>query len=143
MTYATVEDLKAAIPERDLALLTDRDGPVDSVDDGKLVNALQDASAEIDGYISKRVSLPIQNPPRMLTVICRDLAIYRLFLNTGSVPETTEKLRDGSIVYLRDVASGKISIGDDTPGEQVDTSPGAVLVSGDERTMTRDSLKGF
>lgn len=143
MTYATVDDLKAVIPGQDLALLTDQDGTVGVASDARLLSALQDASAEIDGYISKRVALPLADPPRMLMVVARDLALHRLYANLGRTTETQDKLRDGALAYLRQVAKGELSIGDETPGNEVEVSPGAVVIEGPDRTMTRDTLGGF
>lgn len=144
MTYATIDDLKAVIPARDLQLLTDFDGTVDAPDDAKLQEALDDATAEIDGWIAKRVTLPLADPPRMLMVVCRDIALHRLYANTGApVPEQFGKLREGALVYLKNVSEGRLSIGDDTSGNEVKVSPGLVLDEGDDPVFTRDSLSGF
>ena len=141
MTYATRDHIKEVTPERDLLLLTDFDGAADAVDDTKLDAALTDATAEINGYISKRVTLPLPETPDMLRVVCRELAIYRLHANVGRVTETQEKLRDAAISFLKQVQDGKTSIGDDQ--DTVQTSEGAVTAEGPERVMTRESLKGF
>jgi len=141
MTYATREDLKAVVPVRDLQLLTDFDGAADTVDDTKLDQALIDATAEVNGYISKRVTLPLADTPDMLRVVCRDLAIYRLHANVSRVTDTQEKLRDAAISFLKQVQDGKTSIGDDDA--TVETSEGVVTAEGPDRVMTRDSLKGF
>ncbi|MBO6789519.1 MAG: DUF1320 domain-containing protein [Dinoroseobacter sp.] len=143
MTYATPADLQAVIPDRDLKLLTDWDGIADTIDETKLQEALDDATAEINGYIAKRASLPLSEPPRMLLVVARDLAVYRLFANAGRVTETQEKLRDAGITYLEKVADGELSIGDETGGDEEPTSPGVVMEEGPERVMTRESLERF
>lgn len=143
MTYATVDHLKAAIPARDLVLLTDRTGAADSVDDTALASALDDASAEINGYIAKRVTLPLAAPPQMLRVVCRDLAVYRLYANAGRTTETQEGLRRGALAYLKQVAEGTLSLGDETGGAEELVSPGVVIDEGPDRVMTRDTLKGF
>ncbi len=143
MTYATIADLKSVIPARDLELLTDSDGVADEIVDAKLQEALDDAHAEIDSYIAKKVALPLAEPKRMLIVVCRDIARYRLHANVGRITETVEKLYDGAQAYLKNVADGKVSIGDETSGDEITTSPGPVLSEGPERTMTRDTLKGF
>lgn len=142
MSYATLAELKAVIPVRELALLSDHAAGA-TPDDQRLQDALDDASAEIDGYISRRVALPIQNPPRMLTVKCRDIAMYRLYAAVGRVSETQAKLYDAALAYLGRVARGELSIGDETPGAGVPATPGAVVIDGPERTMTRDGLRGF
>lgn len=145
MTYATPNDLKAAIPEGDLRLLTDWDGAADLTNDATLLGALKDATAEVDSYIAKKVSLPLASPPHMLNVVCRDLAFCRLYANVGRMTETQEKLRTAAISYLTKVSEGKVSIGDDGDGigDPVETSPGVVLSEGDGRTMTRQSLKAY
>jgi phage gp36-like protein len=144
MTYASVADLKAAIPPQDLALLTDWDGAVDAPDDARLLAALEDASAVVNGWIAKRVSLPLTTPPQMLKVVTRDLALHRLYANTGGgIPEAVKALHDGAMAYLKDVAKGEVSIGDETPGDTAQASPGVVLVEGDDPTFTRTTLKGF
>lgn len=143
MTYASVTDLRAVIPARDLELLTDHDGTADAIDDARLQAALDDATAEIEGYIAKRVDLPLADPPRMLTVVCRDLAVHRLYANIGAVTDAQEKLRDAALDYLRRVAKGELAIGDDTPGAAEMVSPGPVVEEGPARVMTRDNLGGF
>ena len=141
--YATVDQLKDAIPAQDLILLTDHDGAADAVDDARLTSALQDATATIDGWIAKRVTLPLAEPPRMLMVVCRDLALHRLYANTGRVTEAAEKLHDAAMAYLAKVSKGEISIGDETGGDEIVTSPGAVVEEGPERVFTRDRLRSF
>lgn len=143
MTYATVDDIKASVPSRDLELLTDHDGPASAIDDPRLLLALKDATAEINGYIAKRVALPLADPPDMLRVTCRDIAIHRLYANIGRITETQKQLREAAIAYLRAVQDGKVSIGDETGGAEAQVSEGIVIAEGPPREMTRDKLKGF
>ena len=57
--------------------MADRDG--DGVpDEGAVTAALDSASAEIDGYIAVRYTLPLASPPPNLTQPCVDIALYRL-----------------------------------------------------------------
>ncbi len=79
----------------------------------------------------------------MLSVICRDLAVYRLYAHAGRITETQDKLRDEAIRYLRNVADGTLSIGDEIAGDQIETSPGVVIDEGPDRVMTRDKLRSF
>ena len=143
MTYALITDLKATIPNRDLELLSDMDGAVGTVDDARLEAALRDAAAEINGYIAKAVQLPLQSPPDMLRVVCRDLAVHRLYANVGRVTETQDKLRDSALAYLRMVRDGKTSIGDADGGAEIHTSAGSMTIEGPDRVMSRDSLRNF
>lgn len=143
MTYATVQDLTDTIPARDLQLLTDQDGASDAVVTSKLQAALNDATAEINGYISKRVELPLDNPPDMLRVVCRDIAIHRLHANAGTVTDDRVQLRDAAIEYLRMIRDGKVNIGDETGGDEQEASEGVVMTDGPDRVMTRDNLGKF
>lgn len=143
MTYATVQDLTDTIPTRDLQLLTDQDGASDAVVTSKLHAALNDATAEINGYISKRVTLPLDNPPDMLRVVCRDIALHRLHANAGRITDDKAQLRDAAIEYLRMVRDGKVNIGDEIGGDEQEASEGVVMSEGPDRVMTRDALRRF
>lgn len=143
MTYATAQDLVDRIPERDLQLLTDFSGAANAVDARKITDALEDATAQINSYIAKVVTLPLAETPAMLSVVCRDLARYRLYANIGRVTETETKLHDAAVAYLRSVRDGAASIGDETAENTVEASEGAVSVEGPDRVMTRDSLQSF
>ena len=61
----------------------------------------------------------------------------------GDPRDAAQKLREGSLVYLKQVANGDLSIGDETGGDEIQTSPGVVMEEGPERVMTRDRLRSF
>ena len=58
MPYASVDQLKEVIPARDLELLTDFEHSGEP-SDTRLQRALVDATAEINGYITKVVKRPL------------------------------------------------------------------------------------
>lgn len=140
--YATVAQLKAVITPRDLELLTDfeRGG---APSDARLEHALADATAEINSYIGKVVRRPLIDPPHILTVICRDLAMHRLYLNLGHDMTSLDKVRKNWIETLKSMQSGETSIGDDGDGPDQMTSPGVAMTDGPERLFTRDRLRGY
>ena len=141
--YATIDQLKEVIPARDLELLTDFERTGDPSDD-RLVRALKDATSEINSYIGKVVDTRrLVEPPHLLTVICRDLAMHRLYLNLGHDMAVYNRLRDAVSATLRDIRDGNSAIGDDGDGASQLTSPGVAMTDGPERLFTRDSLKGF
>ena len=76
-------------------------------------------------------------------VVCRDLAVHRLYANVGRVTETQDKLRDSALAYLRMVRDGKMSIGDADGGAEIQTSDGSMTIEGPDRVMSRDSLRNF
>lgn len=141
MTYATVNQLKAVIPARDLELLTDFDSEGEA-SDARLEQALADATAEIDSYVGKLL-VGVAEAPHILTVHCRDLAMYRLYLNLGHDMEAYKSLRDNAVAFLKSVRDGKTALGDDGDSPAVESTPGVAMTDGPERQMTRDSLRGF
>lgn len=143
MSYAALSDLKAVIPPRDLVQLTDFDGAADTADDAKLQQALDDASAEIDSRIAKAVDLPLASPPHILAVLCRDLAVHRLYSNIGMVTEAQTKLRDSAVAFLEKVGQGLLSLGGTGETPPQTASPGVAMTDGPDRLLTRDRLKGF
>ncbi|WP_304616973.1 gp436 family protein [Paracoccus sp. (in: a-proteobacteria)] len=140
--YATLAELKAVIPLRDLELLTDFERDGEPADD-RLISALADATAEINGYIAKVATLPLIDPPRHLSVICRDLAMHRLYRNLGHDMASHDRMRRDHIETLRAIARGDLAIGGEPGGGEVITSPGAAVTDGPERLFTRDRLRGY
>lgn len=142
MTYASADQLKSVIPDNDLALLTSFAGGT-GTSDVRIEQALADATAEINTYIAKVVTLPFADAPHILTVLCRDLAMHRLYTNLGHNTDLYDRLRKDAVATLRAIARGEISIGDDGDGDSTQTSPGVAMTDGPERQFTRDRLKGF
>ncbi len=142
MPYASVDQLKAVIPVGDLMLLTDFEG-ADTPSDTRLEQALDDATAEMNTYLAKVVKLPLADPPHLLTVLCRDLAMHRLYATLAHDAEVYGTLRKDALSTLKAIARGETAIGDDGDGETALTSPGVAMTDGPAREFTRDSLKGF
>lgn len=149
MAYASIADFRAGIPLRDLIALTDLDEGTGEVNEARLQAALDDASAEIDSYVAKALSgepltrLKVE-PPRILKVICRNLALHQLYVNIGHDMEARRSLREDAITFLKSVARGETALGDG--GSVIEpevTTPGIAMTDGPDRQMTRDRLRGF
>lgn len=138
MTYATAQDMIDRFGERQMRQLTDvREPRLDAVNMAVLGTALDDASAEIDGYLAGVVALPLASTPEMLRVICVDLARYRLQHTTADeqVVQRVEAARE----YLMAVAAGKVKL--TLPGGADVPAPGAGTVVFDtgSKVMGRSS----
>jgi phage gp36-like protein len=83
MVYAQPSDMIARYPNRDLVQLTNEDPTQTVVNQIVLQQALADASAEIDGYLESRFTLPLSDPPAVLARLTCDVAMYRL---AGAAP---------------------------------------------------------
>lgn len=112
MSYATPADMKARYEDVRLAELTDPNGM--ATDDTKLELALADASAEADGYLEGRFTLPIpsdQVPTALVQIVC-DIAMYRLFSlrPLGDVEDVRARYKD-AIARLNQVSDGELDLG--------------------------------
>jgi|SRR5690554_2651109 len=111
--YCTQADMQARFGENELVQLTDRER-TGSVNGDVLDTAIADASAEIDGYLAGRYSLPLPVVPSALTLYACDIARYRLY-EDGAYEQVIERYKI-AVAYLRDLAQGKIllpGIGED------------------------------
>lgn len=104
-----------------------------------VATALEDADGDINGYVATRYSVPLTPAPPVITRLACDLARYYLF--DDQVTETIQKRRDGAISQLRDIASGKISLGDS--GSTPPPQGGAVEMTSTDAVWRRDSSQGF
>ena len=125
MEYAVVQDLIDRFGEAEITQLTDRsDPPSGSYDTDVAERSLNDAENEVDAYLSSRYALPLSEKPNVLGRLTCDIARYYLF-GASVTDEVTRRYND-AISFLKNVSSGKASLGiDETSGEapSVDNAP--------------------
>ncbi|WP_299197978.1 phage protein Gp36 family protein [uncultured Amphritea sp.] len=138
--YAARNDMTKRFGEEELILLTDRDGSTGVIDDTVLNQALADASAEVDGYLGGRYTLPLPSVPDVLVRICCDVARY--LLHDEHAPERIEKRYDNAIDFLSKLGTGKISLGMPDEGDASPSNNTAQMCS-DGRVFGRKNSKGF
>jgi phage gp36-like protein len=144
MSYATSQDIVNRYPNRDLVQLTNEDPSATTINATALQQALDDASAEIDGYLGGRFTLPLTDVPVVLNRLACDVAIYRL-QSLRPIHDLTDARRryDDAISMLGKVASGDLSLGIATDGRQTAIDQGAERAEGPLRVFTRKSLREF
>lgn len=138
--YANREDMVRAFGERECISLTDRDY-TGTINNDVLNGALEQASAEIDGYLCGRYPVPWADEPRVLVIRCCNIARYLL---CGSDTQMTVEIREryeDTIRYLEKIAGGKINLGRTASGDVVKSGTGAKVVSGG-RVFGRDQTRG-
>lgn len=141
MTYATQSDLIDRVGERMLIDLTDREDEASQVIDAEAVRlALEQADAEIDGYIINRYKLPMAQVPPTIVDLASTLAIWRLHSFDPS-----DKLKadyKAAQTKLREIASGVYSL----PIEGVDaptTGGSGARVTDRPRPFSDATMKGW
>lgn len=140
MPYATITDLQDRIGEARLIQLSDlSDPPLGLIDTAVVQRALDDADAEIDGYLVGRYMLPMASPPAILRVIACTIAHGKLL--GSAVDESVAGAYKSAQSYLQQVAQGKVSI--TSPADaQAPVGAGAVLFNPGQKVMGREAEAG-
>lgn len=110
MPYATREDIEKVYGAQLVQIIADltEDGVAE---DAAIAAALEEASSEIDSYIGvKYAALPLDPIPKILTMHCRDMAVYRLALNSGARTTEMRVRYEDAIKFLERVAAGKVTL---------------------------------
>jgi phage gp36-like protein len=143
MTYATQADLVTRFGEVEIIQLSD-DANAGAIDAAVVAIVLADVDRAIDGYLLTRYTLPLTEVPDILNSIACDLAHYRLATrNGGSRASDTLKDRNSDAMrQLRDIASGKFTLGLTQTGAKVASSETTRSAPAD-RQFTRDALRDF
>lgn len=125
--YASSDDMVTAFGMDELIQLTDPNAEV--LDEAVLARALRSASAEADGYLAVRFTLPLPSVPDVLVNYCCDIALYRLMtLRRKSDVEEARIRYEDALRFLREVARGKASLG----GLEPETRGGGQVVFGSD-----------
>jgi phage gp36-like protein len=152
MVYAQPSDMIARYPNRDLVQLTNEDPTQSIVNQTVLQQALADASAEIDGYLESRFTLPLTDPPAVLARLTCDIAMYRLqALRPLHDLEEARRRYDDALAVLVRVADGTLTLGVAPDNQEPPEAADAVVTDagGDSsgalprRIFSRGNLKGF
>ncbi len=109
-----------------------------------LQQALDDASAEIDGYLSGRFTLPLTDVPEVLNRLACDVAIYRL-QSLRPIHDLADARRryDDAIAMLTRVASGEMTLGVGADGHETAIGQGVEQATGPKRVFSRKRMRGF
>ena len=141
MSYATQDDLIDRYGERLLVDLTDREEvATGAIDADAVTQALEHASAEIDGYLLNRYKLPLSTiPPTVVDLACV-LSIWRLHAH-----EPSEKIAADfkeAQKRLREIATGVFALA--AAGVESPTTGGSGARTTDRpRPFTEEKMKGF
>lgn len=127
MAYNTQQDMVNRFSEAEMIELTDDagDGVINAT---VLAQAIDDATAEIDGYLAGRYSLPLAFTPQILVLYACDITRYRLY--DDAVTDQVTKRYEDAISFLKLAAQGKVSFGPNTDGDTPGPAGSAQMESG-------------
>lgn len=153
MAYCTAEEVFGQIKESAYnALLGDE--YIEDLEERKrrlqpfVEEAMEDADAEIDGYLAKRYDVPMSPAPRVLNKFSKDIAAYNLMSRIGINEQDRDKTflnrYNAAIKFLEGVAKGTISIGTGDSGDtQTQAAQKGFRIENSERLFSRETMKGW
>ncbi len=147
MPYASQQDIQDRIGLDLLTVIADRDRD-QVLDAAAIARALDDATSEIDGYLSERYALPLPTAPSWAVRVAVNLAVYRLALTADALTTEIKDRYEMEVEFLQRVGTGKAGLGLPKVNEPTTTEGGEVrgndiLVQSGERLFTRRSTRGF
>lgn len=144
MPYCTIEDIKKLLPEADLVQLTDDEG-AGTINPQRLEEAIAQADAEIDAYLSGKYAVPLAPVPALVKKLSADIAVYNLYSRRlEQIPETRAERHRNAVRMLEGIARGTISVGAATaPTPSAGAGGPEATRTADERTFTKTTMEGF
>lgn len=137
--YCTVQDLIDRFGEQELIDLTDR-SDMSMIDETILNQAINDACAEMDGYLASRYELPLATIPGTLKPLSCDIVRYKL--HDEQPTEHITKRYEAVIKFLFSVSKGEISLGVDINGAKAASTDFAEINSSGS-VFSRSKSTGF
>lgn len=137
--YCDIESLETMLPEAILIRLSD-DSDTGSIDEDRIQEGIDSAAAEIDTYISSRLTLPLTEPyPAILEKLCQDISIYNIYSRLKEeIPSTRQVRYDNAIKWLTRYVNGEVGI----PEFIAESRPTAIFSSRD-RIYTAEVMDTF
>ncbi|EDK0281916.1 DUF1320 family protein [Salmonella enterica] len=111
MLYARAQDMRDRYDNLDTLLFQPGS---DTPNEKKLTQALNDAGALADSYLSAKYALPLAVVPQVLVQHCCAIAFYYL-CDQQATDQARDRYRE-ALTWLREVKSGSIPVGVDEAG---------------------------
>jgi phage gp36-like protein len=123
------------------------DVTVTGLSNDDLLQALSDASDEIDSRLAVRYTLPLPEVPAVLVRLAVDIAVYLSATDAMRMTELKEKRYQAAVKWLDRVAEGKAQLvliaSTDTDGDgdiDAEDTVNSVEITFSERLFTRSTL---
>lgn len=144
--YASIDNLIALCGLEELVQLSDRAvPPTGEVDAAVLTEALESASAEIDGYVGAQYKLPLASTPRILNGLACDIARYRLY--TAQVTDSVRRRFEDAIKTLTNISRGVIALPIDAAVDGGPAEPAGrddvMVIESEDRLFSRTAMRGM
>lgn len=141
MPYCDLSDITSTITADDVLQLTDDEG-TGSINTSRVDEAI----AKSDGLILAFTGGNVLNPvPEIIRQISVELSIYHLYKRrfASNMPESIDKGYARSMDLLKQIQSGKISIGAPEADQAVVSGQYATNKTRDDRVFGKSTLAGY
>lgn len=147
MAYASEADLDRKWGAEFVTLLS-FDESTQARDHDKIAAALAAATAQMNGWLAKRYTPPIDASADgllLLKNLCADLAVGELANTPGTRNEIVTEAVAAARKFMADVASGRADIPQNPPpgAPAPAVSPNEAIVAANDREFTRNRLRGL
>jgi phage gp36-like protein len=140
MPYCTLDDITATVTTDDVLQLTDDEG-------AGVINTVRvdEAIAKSDGLILAFTGVVPDPVPEIIRQISVELSIYHLYKRrfASNMPESIDKGYSRAIDLLKQIQSGKISIGAAEADQSVVSGQYATNRTRDDRLFGKYRLAGY
>jgi phage gp36-like protein len=103
---------------------------------------IADADAEIDGYCGTRYSVPFATVPPVIQRASVVISIKNLYGRKRGAGESRRKDYDDVIRFLKDVAAGRATLGENDP-DSTPSASNAPDIDSPDRIFSRENMTGF
>jgi phage gp36-like protein len=148
MAYCTQQEVEsvAAAGGESLTQLCDLagSGQMDTAALAVLSAAIAAADAWIDGYVAKKRAVPLNPVPVLIKRCSQAETLYQLKCDRGLNVQRDDELHMARESYLRDIASGRHTLGvDPQPAKSALVSPAVVTPDDASTEITAKNLEGL
>lgn len=109
-----------------------------------ILSSIEDAEAEIDGYLNKRYNLPFDKVPKVISKFAKDIAAYNVVSRIGIAKDSLENIYliryQAAIQFLIKVSTGTIELGISNTQQAAQEG---FLIKSNKRLFSRSSMKGW
>jgi len=149
MSYCTVEEVRAMLNEDALnACVADKFVEDAAEREAKaaviIKDVIEDADAEINGYLAKRYTIPVQYGLKTINKLAKDISLYNLWSRIGLKEDGRENniltRYKAAVRFLELLAAGTVDIG---VSDQRQAAATGFHMSSSPRKFSRDKLRGF
>jgi len=141
--YCSIDDMIGMLPEQTIIELSSDTHPYASPDMGNIGKAIGLADGVIDGYLARRMPVPLSDVPRLIRNLSAKMAIRFLHVRKHIFSEIWEKEYDNAVKILKAISDGKMGLGQDEDTEPAKSEPVLPHVASRKRKFTKEFWETF